>query len=437
MPWKTGHPSRPEMCRHAEKEEPMQVFLSDIHFTDGTSGETIRSTAFEILTFNLNKLISSVKKTPEELHVVLLGDIFDVIRSTKWLDAPVRPWDKKDDRQKQVVEDILKDIITQNQDSLSLLSGLKQLAVKMKGGFKMTYVIGNHDWLINRFPSCCQLAADSLGLGTGTAPFPEELFDAGHMTFARHGDLYDEYNHSGRRDASSVGDAIVIELLNKFPEKVRVTLDKKKLLTTDKRKELVRLLKELDNIRPLVDAPSWVLMAMNRVSDREVTKIMEDAWHDCVDKLFSIPFVKDMDKPFFPDFIDALQAALRLSTYIPQDILEGIAKIYKTFFPGGDEGLGKHAFSEARIRSREATTVLYGHTHKFLTIPMDQVPLGPDTFQNKIYFNTGTWRKTWNKVEFDPKNREFIGWHVLTYISIFKPSENGNYSFEVWNGALG
>jgi hypothetical protein len=89
------------------------------------------------------------------------------------------------------------------------------------------------------------------------------------------------------------------------------------------------------------------------------------------------------------------------------------------------------------VRSREANFVLYGHTHNQLIIPMDQEPAQPDSVQNKIYFNTGTWRKTWNKVLFDPANREFIGWHVLSYVALFSPEENGDYNFEVWNGALG
>jgi hypothetical protein len=39
---------------------------------------------------------------------------------------------------------------------------------------------------------------------------------------------------------------------------------------------------------------------------------------------------------------------------------------------------------------------------------MDQTPVPDGSNQDKIYFNTGTWRKTWNKVKFDPANREFV-----------------------------
>ena len=61
----------------------MLVFLSDVHLTDGSSGETIKATAFRIFAENLRKLADSVSPL-EEIRLVLLGDIFDIIRSAVW-----------------------------------------------------------------------------------------------------------------------------------------------------------------------------------------------------------------------------------------------------------------------------------------------------------------------------------------------------------------
>jgi hypothetical protein len=157
-----------------------------------------------------------------------------------------------------------------------------------------------------------------------------------------------------------------------------------------------------------------------------------------VDDFFDIQFIKDMDIPFWPDTIDKLQIALQLSSHTSKWILEKIVELKNRFFPTGMEGdYHKKAWVESRIRRGEAKYVLYGHTHDHLIVPMDQVPLNGDDTEGKIYFNTGTWRQTWNKAIFDTVNREFIGWKVLTYIAFYNKDENKNYNFEVWNGALG
>jgi len=196
------------------------------------------------------------------------------------------------------------------------------------------------------------------------------------------------------------------------------------------------MLKELDNIRPLLDAPSWVLMVVNRAQDADVRNIIEKTWKRCVDDFFKVPFIKKMDIPFWPDTVDKLEIALQLTSHLSKAALEKISELRNLFMVEADE-YGKRAFAEPAMRAGSASFVLYGHTHDHRIVPLDQVPLSPEKVLNKIYFNTGTWRKTWNKATFDTIHREFIGWHVLTYIGIYREDENDGYDFEIWNGALG
>jgi UDP-2,3-diacylglucosamine pyrophosphatase LpxH len=419
----------------------MLVFLSDVHMTDGSSGETIRPTAFRIFTENIRKLADTLQpQPPEEMRLVLLGDVFDIIRSTKWLPANERPWNDAGPEQEAIVKKILDGILSNNKDSLAELRGLREWAEKKKVPFDITYVIGNHDWLINRYPACRKMVAAALGIA-GSDPFPSQLFEPAYKVFARHGDVYDDFNYMGKRDASSIGDAIVIELLNKYPEQVIKSLSSLVATSSVTRAEAERIaaqLRELDNIRPLLDAPSWVLMVANKAENESVRRLIEQAWDACVDDFFEVPFIKEQDKFLWPDIVDFLQIALQLSSHTSKKTLEKIADLKEKWFPeDAAGGYDRHAFAEPKVRSGEASFVLYGHTHDYLMIPMDQTPLPDGSNQDKIYFNTGTWRKTWNKVKFDPANREFVGWHVLTYVAIFKPSENGPYNFEVWNAALG
>lgn len=421
------------------KEVTMQVFISDIHLTDGTSGTTISAKAFKLLNDNLGKLLDDVKEggsPATELRIVLLGDIFDVIRSTEWPadgNDPVQPWYPKSDTQEVVVKKIVDGIIKTNKDSLDWLKKLKQLAPI----FNSQYVIGNHDWLINRYPNIVKTVASALDITPlPDERFPTEVFEPDYKTIARHGDIYDEFNYMGDRDRSSIGDAIVIKLLNRFPDEVGEKLSG--LVTNNVKNGIVAQLKEIDNVRPLLDAPSWVLMVSSRTSDPEARRVINDAWQKCVDDFFDIQFIKDMDIPFWPDTIDKLQIALQLSSHTSKWMLEKIADMKNRFSPTGMEGdYHKKAWAEPKIRSGEAKYVLYGHTHDHLIVPMDQVPLNGGGTEDKIYFNTGTWRQTWNKAIFDTVNREFIGWKVLTYIAFYNEDENKDYSFEVWNGALG
>jgi UDP-2,3-diacylglucosamine pyrophosphatase LpxH len=419
----------------------MLVFLSDVHLTDGSSGETIKPTAFRIFAENIRKLADSLQpQPPEEIRLVLLGDIFDIIRSTKWLSANDRPWDEAGLKQEAIVQQILNGILSNNKNSLAELHGLREWAEKEKVPFDITYVIGNHDWLINRYPACRKAAADALGIA-GSDPFPSQLFVPGYKVFARHGDVYDDFNYMGNRDASSIGDAIVIELLNKYPELVIKSLSglvATGSITQAEADRIAAQLKELDNIRPLLNAPSWVLRVANKTENEAARRVIEQAWAACVDSFFEVPFIREQDKFLWPDIVDFLQLALQLSSHTSKKTLEKITELKEKWFPeDAAGGYDRHAFAEPKVRSGEADFVLYGHTHDYLMIPMDQTPRADGSNQDKIYFNTGTWRKTWNKVQFDPANREFIGWHVLTYVTIFKPSENGPYNFEVWNAALG
>ena len=73
----------------------MLVFLSDVHLTDGSSGTTINPAAFakfcRILYDVIGKNRERANQKPiEKVEIVLLGDIFDVIRYQR-LVTPSKP----------------------------------------------------------------------------------------------------------------------------------------------------------------------------------------------------------------------------------------------------------------------------------------------------------------------------------------------------------
>lgn len=403
----------------------MLVFLSDIHLTDGTSGETIHSGAFRGFVQDLKRMAKSAKA--RELEIVLLGDIFDLIRSEQWMETKVRPWDEKGPEQEKATKAILQGILKKNKASLDYLRDFFDLKINGKKiPVRFTYLIGNHDWLINRYPSCREIVWEALGI-TSDKPFAWETHWKDYKVFARHGDLYDRLNYDGKsRNASSLGDAIVIEVINQFPKEVERRLDSSREART-----LVTELKEIDNVRPYWEVPTWIMGIVRRVHQPGLSNKIRDAWNKRVEEFFALPFVKKRDK-WGPDMVDLLQEALPITRFEVSEARFRLIQRLFTFF--ALDAYPKKAYEEASIKVGRAHYVLYGHTHEHQIAPLD---LGPNRLR-KIYFNTGTWRKVHVRTLFDRPNREFLSWHVLTFVCFYRRDEaGGEQLFEVWNGVLG
>jgi UDP-2,3-diacylglucosamine pyrophosphatase LpxH len=418
-------------------DQIMLAFISDIHLTDGTSGETIHSGAFRKFALYLKDMVETAEA--KELEIVLLGDIFDVIRSNYWLRSGIRPWsDVRDkDGEGKGVKDYTIQIVNKicrnrvNKESITYLKDFKEQMAKEGVLTKITYIIGNHDWLVNRHPEARATIARFLGMENATEyknnTFPTEGFWEGYRVFARHGDIYDPFNFDEDRNASSLGDAIVIDLVNRFPKEVESAIGR----ATDP--NLVSQLREIDNVRPLIDIPLWVHGACRKAISPETGKKVKEIWNKLVKDFLKIKFVKQHDKPWRMDAVDALQLGLGISTFFSiKDIVNfPIRKLYKK-----SEDYVNKAFHEEHVKRNMAEFVVYGHTHHHQVVPLDLVPM-PGEILQKTYFNTGTWRRAHEKATFGVEDQEFLSRHVMTFIAFYQKEERKNHKFEVWNGALG
>ena len=112
----------------------MLVFFSDIHLTDGTSGETINPGAFKLFVNRIADLAE--KRKAEEVKLVLLGDGLDVIRSSRWLEskAEVRPWSQAGSEQEAITMEILKATLDQNHEAVNVLCHLPEFIAERTGG---------------------------------------------------------------------------------------------------------------------------------------------------------------------------------------------------------------------------------------------------------------------------------------------------------------
>lgn len=448
----------------------MLVVISDLHLTDGSSGTTISSGAFEIFAERLRDLAigaswrSDGRYRPiERIDLVLLGDVLDVIRSSRWLARrDVRPWTNPHRAEFiELVSSITAEILKHNERSLGVLRDLAaegglRIPPAMADGrpardadeqhvqVRIWYMVGNHDWFFHLRGPEYDLLRQSVIRGLGLAnradrPFPhdpaecDELLETQrrHKVFGRHGDVYDPFNFEGDRDASSLGDAIVIELINRFAATVEEQLAEELPTAT-----LVGL-REIDNVRPIVTVPVWIDGLLERTVTYTAQKTaVKRIWDQLADEFLHLSYVRQRDTWNPNDLVDGLQAVLKFSKRLSVGWAASISSWFHQLRGDTDSSFARHALLEQDFRNRRAKHVVYGHTHSAEGIPLDASYA--DTYVlNQMYFNSGTWRRVFQPTRFDATEHEFIATDVMTYLAFFQADERAGRAFESWSGMLG
>lgn len=445
----------------------MLVIISDLHLTDGTSGSTISPGAFALLAERLADLAFSASerrdgtyRPVEHIDLVLLGDSLDVIRSTQWLNRPARPWD--DVKSMGVFEQVTKitgDILQFNHEALGEFRKLRQQGVALPPctndgrpamderqpvPVRIHYMVGNHDWFYHlpgeNYNQLRRQVASHMGLETyADAPFPHEIWESNelvqvmrrHKVFARHGDVYDPFNYEGDRNASSLGDVIVVELLNRFGVQVMQQLGDE--LPTS----ALAGLREIDNIRPLLLIPVWIEGLLERCCPQpSVRKEVKKIWDELADEFLEHPFVQHRDTWCPVDIVDGLQKALKFSRRLSVGWASWIAQWIAELRGASSESFFQHALTEQDFRNRRAKHIVYGHTHHAEMVPLD-ASHADGYVLHQAYFNSGTWRRVHTQAQFAPREHEFIASDTMTYLAFFKDDERKGRPYETWSGTLG
>lgn len=438
----------------------MLVFISDLHFADGTAGEhNINPRAFEYFFNDLIGVATDEKNAIKEVKVVFLGDIFDLLRTTYWFATNIpedhTPWGSNDGKTEVHANAVFKALAghTRNKQSFQeIKNGLKRLKAacpNLETEPRLFYIPGNHDRLCNRWESLRQQVCDCLGIlkrwHNPAKPFYHDFPDTRYGVYARHGHEFDHYNYEGTSafslqdyQAVPIGDPITTELIARLPYELGRRLDPLPWLTPEDKVVLKRNFQEVDNVRPFAAVIEWLLYQVRTQGERDVRlkNLIEDTVDDVINRFNDLHFVQSWydrhDKWLNPfDRADKIQAVLYLLEHFkifPHDKLLSLAMEAVEFFLQDD--LKEAAPEEPVLIDPAFRYVVYGHTHDPLVVAL-RIRKGNE----QLYLNTGTWRTRYVKAE---RDGSFISWHNLTYLIFYRDDERPGREahFETWTGTL-
>jgi len=453
----------------------MLIIISDLHLSDGTCAESVAAKAFNLfgervqeLAYNASWDDHGTYRPIESIDVVLLGDILDPLNTTLWLDTPlgsaecIRPWsDTSLPGYAAKLAQITHAIIHENRQGLETLPRLARgeivkLPPALKGQpdyasherlsprVRIFYTVGNHDWYYHlpgpAFDAIRAEITTLFGLSNPPGPFPwkleecEPLHDilAGYRVYAQHGDMYDNFNfdRSKGRDTATLGDVFGTEVVNRFPLAVNAEMGQ------SISPAFLESLRKLTNIRPALATPLWISGQIKQHTGTRATQNrLKKIWDQLCEEFLQVDFVRRADKPFQFDVVDALELVVKISKKTSFDTIDDVVLWVREKMGAGELSYASHALQEPALLKNQARYIVYGHTHHHEIISLDQIVRGSG-FESQMYLNSGTWHSYYDLAVRNPKDRKFIPFQAMTYLTFYQETERGERSFEAWSGAF-
>lgn len=403
----------------------------------------------------------------QEIKIVLLGDIFDVVRTEKWfidrskdkaaeIDLLYRPWGGSSIQTEKIANEILKQIIKVNHEIISILSGKEWEDLSFPRRPEIIYIPGNHDRLCNVYPSMRKRVIDALELnGISEADtFPNVYKNELHGVFARHGHEWDPFNFEGdfRNPLSywdsPIGDVIAAEIASKLPIVVGAKLKDTNLPEEDIN-QICDNFRNLFDVRPVSAIIPWLSFQVKRYEryGTIVQDAINSAFRQVGEEFMDIPFVKNWIKKHdhFLHPLDIGDQVQLLGTVLKTFNITNFDWKLKLFDKWGtikelfvDDKYLKGAKQDLESLPEAFQYVLYGHTHDPLKKTIDIIKK-KDKQIERTYINTGTWRPRYHQ---SLKENGFSKWNNLTFTIIYKPGEIFagkkvvSPAVEIWTGAM-
>ena len=446
----------------------MLVFISDLHFVDGSAGEHNPPTkAFEYFFDDLVAIAGKESNTIKEIKIVLLGDVFDLLRTEKWFpyNENERPWGNDEAGIEKNANEIMSAILAHPENNNTFqtirdrLNGLKEDCQKiaqcqLESAPRLFYLPGNHDRLANKYSSLRVEVCKCLGIPrtqhNPAEPFPHEYEDLPYGVFARHGHEFDIFNYESGASYTlpdyervPIGDPITTELVARLPYEADLYLQGQGMSEAERQPIKARL-QEIENVRPLSATIEWILYRVQREKESIVQKAIEAAIVKSVGIFNDLNYVQlwyerhdRWENPI--DEADKIQTLLlllsRFSLSALNELLGLVDEVKGMGFLAKDDLLAAAPQELAQLDPR-FHYVVHGHTHDPLLAALRSVPSpSGGSPLDQVYLNTGTWRSRFYQGSVD---NSFMSWKNLTYVIFYRDDERPGRKadFETWTGAL-
>jgi UDP-2,3-diacylglucosamine pyrophosphatase LpxH len=452
----------------------MLVIVSDLHLGDGTTANSISPSAFHLFANRMREMAyfasfrkDGVYKPIEELNILLLGDILDPIHSTLWLDTQpgavnfVRPWTDFDgDFFAPKLAEATQAIIDVNKESLNILRKCANGEVislppanahgrpdmeskeRIQPKVNLHYTVGNHDWYYHlkgkKFDDIRRNIIATMGLSNSADPFPYEISESpvlpeildAYKVFARHGDCFDKFNYDAEkgRDNATLGDIFAMEVLNRFPVEVQ------RRFNGELPEPIIDSLRRITNVRPALASSLWISGQIKRYAGNpSLEHELKKVWDDICDEFLELPAVREQDKAFKFDMVDAMQLVIKISKRTSFQTLNDIVIWARDRLSEKERSFAEHALNEEAFVDGNAKYIIYGHTHHHEVISLDTNGTPPNE-QSRLYLNSGTWHSYFDLAIKNPDEQKFIPYQNLTYLTFYKNGEREGRQFEAWSG---
>ena len=182
----------------------------------------------------------------------------------------------------------------------------------------------------------------------------------------------------------------------------------------------------------------WLLYQVRQEEDALVRRAIEDTIDQVVDGFNALQFVQgwyrrhDTWDPL--ETADKVQLVLQLLKRVKLSLVQDLLEFFGQVDVAGVSLKGKleqAAFEEFKAIDPRFRYVAYGHDHEPELLPLftDRPGWG------RLYLNTGTWRRVWQKAAQDGS---FCSWKNQTYVIFYRDGErDAAYPvFETWTGNL-
>jgi len=448
----------------------MLVIISDLHLTDESTANNVAPEALKLLEKEI--ITNAVENDATEIHLVLLGDIFDLVRTDYWCTVPERerPWFWKNDDYNDAtainnstkVEDHLKAItqkIKKSKASKTLVRIINGLSAKATARYgsniktRVSYVIGNHDRFLVNYDSLQSLIRNEFN-SVRRFEFRHAVCAPEYGVLARHGHEWDEDCHGwefyndklntgpsvGRFDqraykAMAIGELITAEFLSGMLYNIARRLNR----DDPSDKQFMYHLKDINNLRPSSAAFQWLQWSIRGQGYERYRTLVEDGVKTALDSLLKSNFaelwsgmswgIPKVSRTRITDLKLARAATNVLGAEIATKLSPSSSE-EEDLLEGAKESVFYRKDPELKP---DIQYIVYGHTHGARHNYFEATPQGTV----RMYINSGTFLPL---IEKDATGKGFATSHQMTMLFFYNKSEDSEDradngpTVDIWNG---